>query len=156
MPANRPARGHLTLIASGPDPDQFTVVSPIHSLRHSCWARELRVRLYRRASIRHLVLRRWDGAGVASTAYDDIKTPGMNLGDGVHIQFSVLACAPAITELAAWSADLFGGAVVKRSTYWNHSISSSMAVVARDPATTWSPSLIAAACDSGSGNFLID
>jgi hypothetical protein len=34
-----------------------------------------------------MVLRRWDGIGDAASVYSDAGTPGMNLGDGVHVQF---------------------------------------------------------------------
>ena len=34
-----------------------------------------------------MVLRRWDGVGDPAVVYSDAGTPGMNLGDGVHVQF---------------------------------------------------------------------
>jgi hypothetical protein len=94
-----PARGHLTQIALGPDPDQFTVLlaDPLpHSFVLSNTESPPSSTL---GSDRHLVLRRWDGVGDASATYDDTATPGMNLGDGVHIQFS--------------------GSDLRRGDYWN-------------------------------------
>src|SRR5262249_7847361 len=81
-----PARGHLTTLAQDPDPDTFTAVltDPIPAS----------FQLPGVASSppspivdRHMVLRRWDGIGDAVSVYSDAGTPGMNLGDGVHIQF---------------------------------------------------------------------
>ena len=83
-----PARGHLTFLASIPDPDAFTVV-----LADALPARFAILGLGSPPtggtgfSQRHLVLRRWDGIGDANAAYSDTATPQMNLGDGVHIQF---------------------------------------------------------------------
>jgi hypothetical protein len=88
-----PSRGLLTNLQSDPDPDQLTVVitdplppnfqtpgnvitSPPGSSPSSLSPPD-----------RHLVLRRWDGQGVARTAFSTTATPDMNLGDGVQIQF---------------------------------------------------------------------
>jgi hypothetical protein len=71
-----PARGHLTFLVADPDPDQFTV-SIADGLPAS----------FRTSAGRHLVLRRWDGQGIARSAFAEATTPDLNLGDGVHIQF---------------------------------------------------------------------
>ncbi len=81
-------RGHLTQIAAGPDPDQFTVVlaDPLPAwfvLNGATSPPSTTLE-----SSRHLVLRRWDGVGDAASAFDAVNTPGMNLGDGVNVQFS--------------------------------------------------------------------
>jgi len=82
-----PARGHLTTLASDPDPDKFTAVltDPIPA------SFQLQGGVGSPPSPpsgnRHMVLRRWDGIGDAFSVYGDATTPGMNLGDGVHIQF---------------------------------------------------------------------
>jgi Family of unknown function (DUF6519) len=92
-----PARGHLTQLSSDPDPDQLTVTisdplpltfqdpaaggavtsppSPPSSPPQSP------------AVFRHMILRRWDGAGTPAAQFDAVATPDMDLGDGVHIQF---------------------------------------------------------------------
>lgn len=78
-----PARGHLTYISGDPDADllKVTIADPLPP----------RFRLSTDpnppATDRHLILRRWDGRGVARDRYDDSGTPDMNLGNGVHIQF---------------------------------------------------------------------
>lgn len=82
-----PARGHLTYLAADPDPDQFTVV-----LQDPLPAELMGAAIGSPPNAasdlagRHVVLRRWDGVGDAAAAFSD-ATPGMNLGDGVHIQF---------------------------------------------------------------------
>lgn len=81
-----PGRGHLTYLASDPDPDQFTAV--IADPLPSTFVLDGNTSPPTGASVRHLVLRRWDGVGDANSAYNDAATPGMNLGDGVHIQFA--------------------------------------------------------------------
>jgi hypothetical protein len=85
------ARGHLTHIASGPDPDQFTVTlaEPLPTTFVVGGSTGLTSPPSSATAVadRHLVLRRWDGAGDANAVYDDAATPGMNLGDGVHVQF---------------------------------------------------------------------
>jgi hypothetical protein len=75
-----PARGHLTYLATDPDPDQLTV--------QLADALPAAFQLNGEVSTRHLVLRRWDGLGDAAAAFDPAATPAMNLGDGVHVQFS--------------------------------------------------------------------
>ena len=74
-----PNRGHLTFLKTDPDPDLFTVVlnDPLPASFVLSGDR----------SQRHLVLRRWDGVGDAAAAFTDAGTPGMNLGEGVHVQF---------------------------------------------------------------------
>ena len=81
-----PARGHLTTLAQDPDPDTFTAVltDPIPASFQLPGA----VSSPPSPTVdRHMVLRRWDGIGDAASVYSDAGTPGMNLGDGVHIQF---------------------------------------------------------------------
>ncbi|HKR65689.1 MAG TPA: DUF6519 domain-containing protein [Thermoanaerobaculia bacterium] len=68
-------RGHLTHLDGDPNPDELTVV-----LEEPLPASTFDLQ-------RHMTLRRWDGEGFAATAFDEIATPWMNLGDGVHIQF---------------------------------------------------------------------
>ena len=81
-----PGRGHLTTLAKDPDPDSFTAIlsDPLPS------SFQLPGSLTSPPSSsgdRHMVLRRWDGTGEPAAVYSDAGTPGMNLGDGVHIQF---------------------------------------------------------------------
>jgi hypothetical protein len=79
-------RGHLTYLASDPDPDQFTVT--IADSLPQNFVLDGNTTPPSGKSTRHLVLRRWDGVGDASAVFSDTgATPGMNLGDGVHIQF---------------------------------------------------------------------
>ncbi|HMD20708.1 MAG TPA: DUF6519 domain-containing protein [Alloacidobacterium sp.] len=81
-----PASGHLTTLAQDPDPDTFTAVltDPIPASFQLPGA----VSSPPSPTVdRHMVLRRWDGIGDAASVYGDAGTPGMNLGDGVHIQF---------------------------------------------------------------------
>jgi hypothetical protein len=81
------ARGHLTYLASDPDPDQFTVV--IADSLPQTFVLDGNTNPPSGKSVRHLVLRRWDGVGDANAAFSDTGgTPGMNLGDGVHVQFA--------------------------------------------------------------------
>lgn len=82
-----PARGHLTTLASDPDPDKFTAVltDPIPGSFQLPAGTGSPPSLL--SGNRHMVLRRWDGIGDAFSTYGDATTPGMNLGDGVHIQF---------------------------------------------------------------------
>ncbi len=70
-----PARGQLTYIAGDPDPDAFTI--------------QLADPLPAQFAVagRHPVVRRWDGAGVASAAFDPVQTPELDLGDGVRVTF---------------------------------------------------------------------
>ena len=81
-----PGSGHLTTLAQDPDPDSFTAIlsDPLPAsfqLPGSVSSPPSST------SDRHMVLRRWDGIGDPAAAYSDAGTPGMNLGDGVHIQF---------------------------------------------------------------------
>ena len=84
-----PASGHLTFLATEPDPDKFTVVlaDPIPSTFQLPGGGISSPPLLNSVGNRHLLLRRWDGIGDAAAVYSDAGTPGMNLGDGVHIQF---------------------------------------------------------------------
>jgi hypothetical protein len=83
------ARGHLTNLVADPDPDSLTVVlhDPLPSSFLVPGLQGPSGPPSTPQTDRHLILRRWDGAGQASAVYDDIATPAMNLGDGVHIQF---------------------------------------------------------------------
>jgi len=83
-----PARGHLTFLASEPDPDKFTAVlsDPIPaSFQLPGGGTGSPPNL---SANRHMVLRRWDGMGDAASVYSDTGTAQMNLSDGVHIQFA--------------------------------------------------------------------
>ena len=81
-----PASGHLTMLAQDPDPDNFTAVLtdpiPASFLLPGTVSSPPSP-----AGDRHMVLRRWDGVGDAASVYSDAGTPGMNLGDGVRVQF---------------------------------------------------------------------
>jgi hypothetical protein len=79
-----PGRGHLTTLADDPDPDQFTV-----SLAEALPAEFLLPQLYMKAGNphHHMVLRRWDGIGSARAKFDEGKTPDLDLGDGIRIEF---------------------------------------------------------------------
>jgi hypothetical protein len=90
-----PGRGHLTLLAADPDPDLFTVVLD-ESLPAAIGAVPVPPASPPASPLSppagppaspHLVLRRWDGWGWASATFDELGTPDMDLGDGVHIQF---------------------------------------------------------------------
>jgi hypothetical protein len=83
------ARGHLTNLVADPDPDSLTVVlqDPLPSGFLVTGLDGPSSPPSTPQTNRHLILRRWDGSGQASAVYDDIATPAMNLGDGVHIQF---------------------------------------------------------------------
>ncbi len=69
-----PARGHLTYVDADPDPDAFTIelADPLPAAL---------------LPGRHPVVRRWDGAGIASAAFDAASTPELDLGDGVRVTF---------------------------------------------------------------------
>jgi Family of unknown function (DUF6519) len=93
-----PARGHLTYLKADPDPDLFTTVLADPLPASFAMTGE--------QSVRHLVLRRWDGVGDAAATYGDASTPGMNLGDGVHVQFAGLDLRPGdYWQFAVRSAD---------------------------------------------------
>ena len=83
-----PARGHLTYLATDPDPDRFTVTLA-DPLPPSFVVDGATATSPPQGSQpdRHLTLRRWDGLGNANALYSDASTPDMNLGDGAHIQF---------------------------------------------------------------------
>lgn len=89
-----PARGHLTSLTADPNPDTFTVTladslppgfsvtgsgvtSPPTSLGSPPAP----------SGGGHLILRRWDGQGIAQAVFNETTTPQLNLGDGVHIRF---------------------------------------------------------------------
>lgn len=90
-----PARGHLTNLTADPNPDTFTVTiadglpsgfgaaaattvtSPPQTLSPPAPD----------GVADHLLLRRWDGQGMAQAIFNETTTPQLNLGDGVHIQF---------------------------------------------------------------------
>ena len=80
------SRGHLTNLAGDPDPDKFRVVLtdpiPAGFLLPGGTSSPPSPSVNR-----HMVLRRWDQVGDAASTYSDAGTPGLNLGDGVHIQF---------------------------------------------------------------------
>jgi Family of unknown function (DUF6519) len=83
------ARGHLTNLVADPDPDSLTVVllDPLPSGFVVTGLQGLASPPSTPQTDRHLILRRWDSFGRASAVYDDIATPALNLGDGIHIQF---------------------------------------------------------------------
>jgi hypothetical protein len=91
-----PAHGLLTYLTADPNPDTFTVTiadslppgfggasggvasppgSPPFSPPEPAGVGG------------NLILRRWDGQGAAQGAFNEITTPQLNLGDGVHIEF---------------------------------------------------------------------
>lgn len=82
-----PGRGHLTTLNGDPDPDSFKVVlsDPIPS--NFVLPGGTASPPSPSPTNRHMILRRWDQIGDAASDYSDAGTPGMNLGDGVHIQF---------------------------------------------------------------------
>lgn len=80
-----PHRGHLTILADDPNPDDLTV--PLDVALPPEFELE-RVTDSTLTSKRHLTLRRWDGSGVVGAKYEtDGTTPDLDLGDGVHVQF---------------------------------------------------------------------
>jgi hypothetical protein len=89
-----PARGHLTNLTADPNPDTFTVTLA-DSLPPGFGA-ALGGATSPPTSVvsppapgggGHLILRRWDGQGIAQAVFNETTTPQMNLGDGVHINF---------------------------------------------------------------------
>jgi hypothetical protein len=89
-----PAHGHLTNLRSDPDPDLLTVVIvdplPPNFLTPATGAAAPPTSPPASSPPpidRHLIIRRWDGQGIAQTAFSETGTPDMDLGDGVHIQF---------------------------------------------------------------------
>lgn len=82
-----PGSGHLTTLAQDPDPDNFTAVLADPIPASFQLPGTISSPPPSQSGDRHMVLRRWDGVGDAASVYSDAGTPGMNLGDGVHIQF---------------------------------------------------------------------
>lgn len=89
-----PAKGHLTNLTADPNPDTFTVTLA-ESLPPGFGA-ALGGTTSPPTSVvsppapgggGHLILRRWDGQGIAQAVFNETTTPQMNLGDGVHINF---------------------------------------------------------------------
>ncbi len=92
-----PARGHLTNLTADPNPDTFTVtladslppgfgVAVATSVASPPTAGPLSPPAPEGADA-HLILRRWDGQGIAQAVFNETTTPQLDLGDGVHIQF---------------------------------------------------------------------
>jgi len=112
-----PAHGHLTNLRSDPDPDLLTVVivDPLppsfQTPASGTVAPPASPPQSPPASSpppvdRHLIIRRWDGQGIAQTAFSETGTPDMDLGDGVHIQFGGANLLPAdYWQFTARSAD---------------------------------------------------
>ena len=95
-----PAHGFLTTLATDPDPDLFTVslsgnIPP--SLRPDSGAGQSAADL-------GLVLRRWDGSGIARSQFLGAATLDLNLDTGVQIQF--------------------GGRDLRPGDYWNFCVRS--------------------------------
>src|SRR6185295_1177390 len=89
-----PARGHLTNLTADPNPDTFTVTLA-DSLQQGFGAPS-GGNTSPPTSVTsppapggggHLILRRWDGQGIAQAVFNETTTPQLNLGDGVHIRF---------------------------------------------------------------------
>lgn len=72
-----PGAGFLTYLAADPDPD--TLVARL--------ADPLPEDLQKAPPAMHPVLRRWDGRGFASAAFDPVLTPDMSLQDGIFVTF---------------------------------------------------------------------
>lgn len=89
-----PARGHLTNLTADPNPDTFTVTLA-DSLPPGFGVTGSGVTSPPTNVVSppapggggHLILRRWDGQGVAQANFNETTTPQLNLGDGVHIRF---------------------------------------------------------------------
>lgn len=91
-----PAHGLLTYLTADPNPDTFTVTIA-DSLPLSFGVASGGVASppgspplsppEPSAAGGNLILRRWDGQGAAQGAFNEIGTPQLNLGDGVHIEF---------------------------------------------------------------------
>jgi len=89
-----PARGHLTNLTGNPNPDAFTVtiadsLPPDFGVPGAGVTSPPTFQLSPPAPGvgGHLILRRWDGQGVAQAVFNESTTPQLNLGDGVHIRF---------------------------------------------------------------------
>jgi hypothetical protein len=87
-----PAHGLLTYLVADPNPDTFTVTIA-DSLPLSFGVASGGVASPPlsppdpSAAGASLILRRWDGQGAAQGAFNEITTPQLNLGDGVHVEF---------------------------------------------------------------------
>jgi hypothetical protein len=89
-----PAKGHLTSLTADPNPDTFTVTLA-DSLPPNFGAPSGGTTSPPTSVVSppapggggHLILRRWDGQGIAQAVFNETTTPQMNLGDGVHINF---------------------------------------------------------------------
>ena len=88
-----PARGHLTNLTADPNPDTFTVTLA-DSLPPGFGVPGAGVTSPSTGVVSppapgggHIILRRWDGQGVAQAVFNETNTPQLNLGDGVHIRF---------------------------------------------------------------------
>lgn len=88
-----PARGHLTNLTADPNPDTFTVtladsLPPGFGVpAASITSPSTGVTSPPATGGGHMILRRWDGQGIAQAVFNETTTPQMNLGDGVHINF---------------------------------------------------------------------
>ena len=89
-----PAKGHLTNLTADPNPDTFTVTLADSlppgfgaSLGGTTSPPTSVVSPPAPGGGGHLILRRWDGQGIAQAVFNETTTPQMNLGDGVHINF---------------------------------------------------------------------
>ena len=88
-----PARGHLTNLTADPNPDTFTVTLadslppgfgvPVGGITSPSTG----VVSPPAPGGGHMILRRWDGQGIAQAVFNETTTPQLNLGDGVHIRF---------------------------------------------------------------------
>jgi hypothetical protein len=88
-----PARGHLTNLTADPNPDTFTVtladsLPPGFGVPGaSITSPSTGVTSPPATGGGHMILRRWDGQGIAQAVFNETTTPQLNLGDGVHIRF---------------------------------------------------------------------
>jgi len=89
-----PARGHLTNLTANPNPDTFTVtiadtLPPGFGVAGTGVTSPPTFQVSPPAPGfgGHLILRRWDGQGLAQAVFNESTTPQLNLGDGVHINF---------------------------------------------------------------------
>ncbi len=100
-----PARGHLTHLQSDPDPDRLTVIladplppnfqAPVSQTPPPPTSPPQSPPISSAQPIdRHLIIRRWDGQGIAQTIFSDAGSPDMDLGDGVQIHFGGVNLLP--------------------------------------------------------------
>jgi hypothetical protein len=89
-----PARGHLANLTADPNPDTFTAtiadgLPPGFGIgaTPAVTSPPLLSPPAPDGVAGHLLLRRWDGQGLAQAVFNETTTPQLNLGDGVHIQF---------------------------------------------------------------------